>query len=344
MSLVDLASDTKSRPTPAMRRAMAEAEVGDEQAFEDPTVNALCEEVADRLGHEAAVFLPSGTMANQIAFRLHTRPGDEVVVEATTHPIHFESGGPAANAGIQFRNVQGERGTFTAAQLEAAIRPDYRHNPRTSLVTLENTTNMGGGVPWSVEAVAEVAETARARGLKVHMDGARLANAAVAMGRPMADYGRLCDTVWLDFSKGLGAPVGACLAGAKDTIHEAWRLKQQLGGAMRQAGIIAAAARFSLAHHVDRLADDHARAKHLADAIQAMNGLALLNGPVETNLVFIDTTATGRPAAELSKALLDHGVRINPTDAQTLRACTHLDVDDEGIERAIRGLRTVVAG
>ncbi len=341
-ALVDLASDTKTRPTAAMRRAMAEAEVGDEQAFEDPTINALCAKVADLLGHEAAVFLPSGTMANQIAFRLHTRPGDEVLLEATTHPIHFESGGPAANAFCMFRGLPGERGKFTASQVEEAIRGSYRHHPRTSLVCMENTTNMGGGAAWTVDEVRAVAEVARAHGLKVHMDGARVANAAVAQGVPMAAYGKLCDTIWLDFSKGLGAPVGACLAGSKETIHEAWRIKQQLGGALRQGGIVAAGALYALDHHYDRLAEDHTRAQRLAAAIEEIPGLTLVNGPVETNLVFYSTEASGREAAEVSRELLALGVRSNPTNRWTLRACTHLDVDDAGIDRAIQALRRVM--
>lgn len=342
-AVVDLGSDTKSRPTAAMRRAMAEAEVGDEQAFEDPTVNALCARVAELLGHEAAVFLPSGTMANQIAFRLHTRPGDEVLVEASTHPLHFESGGPAANAFCMFRPIEGERGKFTAGEVTEAVRGAYRHNPRTSLVCIENTTNMGGGAVWTVDEVASVTEAARSRGLKVHMDGARLANAAVAAGVSLAAYGRLCDTVWLDFSKGLGAPVGACLAGSEETIHEAWRIKQQLGGAMRQAGIIAAAARYGVEHHIERLAEDHARAKRLAEAIDATEGLDIVNGPVETNLVFFSTEASGKSAPEIHEALMARGVRIGAMDRNRMRACTHLDVDDDGIERAVGALREVMA-
>ncbi len=338
-AFVDLGSDTKSRPTAAMRQAMAEAEVGDEQAFEDPTVNALCERAAALLGHEAAMFLPSGTMANQIAFRLHTRPGDEVLLEATTHPIHYESGGPAANGFCMLRPLAGKGGKFTSAQVEAAVRGSYRHNPRTSLVCIENTTNMGGGAVWTVDEVIDVERTARAHGLKVHMDGARLANAAIAAGVALSDYGRLCHTVWLDFSKGLGAPVGACLAGSKETVDEAWRIKQQLGGAMRQAGIIAAAALHALDHHVDRLAEDHARAQQLADAISEIDGLELLNAPVETNLVFFSTAPSGRHAPDLQEALMASGVRIGALDTYVMRACTHLDIDDGGIDRAIEALR-----
>ncbi len=343
-ALVDLASDTKTKPTAAMRRAMAEAEVGDEQAFEDPTVNALCARAAALLGHEAALFLPSGTMANQIAFRLHTRPGDEVLLEGTTHPLHLEAGGPAATAFCMFRPLEGRRGKLAPSQVEGAVRGSYRHHPRTSLVCIENTTNLGGGAVWSVEEVAAVADVARAHGLKVHIDGARLANAAVAAGVPLAAYGRLVDTVWLDFSKGLGAPIGACLAGSVDAIHEAWRIKQQLGGAMRQAGIVAAAALHALDHHVERLADDHARARRLAEAIDGIDGLALLNAPVETNLVFFSTAPSGKAAPEVAQALAGHHVRIGAMGPDTLRACTHLDVDDAGLDRAIEALRAVMEG
>jgi threonine aldolase len=242
-----------------------------------------------------------------------------------------------------FRPLAGRRGKFTASQVEGAVRGSYRHHPRTSLVCIENTTNMGGGAVWSVEEVASVATVARNHGLKVHIDGARLANAAVARGVPLAAYGRIVDTVWLDFSKGLGAPVGACLAGSKATIHEAWRIKQQLGGAMRQAGIVAAAALYALDHHLERLAEDHARARRLAAAIEEIDGLALLNDPVETNLVFFSTAPSGKPAPDVQQALARHQVRIGASGPDTMRACTHLDVDDAGVDRAIEALRAVMA-
>lgn len=321
---------------------MAAAEVGDEQAFEDPTVNELCERCAELLGQEAAVFLPSGTMANQISYRVHCRQGDEVIVEASSHPIHFESGGPSAVAGIVLNPVQGRRGLLDAAEVRAAIRPRHRHSPRSRLVSLENTANMGGGAAWEVEAMRAVVAVAHGAGLAVHLDGARLANAAVARGVTMAAFGSMVDSVWLDFSKGLGAPIGACLAGSKPFIEEAWRVKQQLGGSMRQAGIVAAAALYGLEHHYDRLADDHRRASRLAEAIKAMPGLDLINQPVDTNLVFFSTAKTGIAAADLQERLMATGVRIGAIDQWTMRACTHLDVDDEGIERAVEALASVV--
>ena len=271
--MIDLYSDTRTKPTPGMRRAIAEAEVGDEQAMLDPTVNALCERVAELLGKEAAVYLPSGTMANQIAARVHCRQGDEIILSATAHPIHAESGGPAALAGVMMRGLAGERGMFTADQVRAAINaPTLRHAPRSRLLEVENTTNFGGGAVWPLEQIQAVTGVAREHGLASHMDGARLMNAVVASGTSAADYAAPFDSLWLDFSKGLGAPVGAVLAGTKDFVHEAWRVKQQIGGAMRQAGIIAAACLYALDHHVERLAEDHANARRLAEGLAADPG------------------------------------------------------------------------
>jgi threonine aldolase len=240
--MIDLYSDTRTKPTPGMRRAIAEAEVGDEQAMLDPTVNRLCERVAGLLGKEAAVYLPSGTMCNQIAARVHCRQGDEIILGATAHPFHAESGGPAALAGVMLRGLEAARGMFTAEQVRASINsPAWRHAPRSRLLEVENTTNFGGGAVWPIELIRDVTGVAREHGLACHMDGARLMNAVVASGTSAADYAAPFDSVWVDFSKGLGAPVGAVLAGSKDFIDEAWRVKQQIGGAMRQAGIIAAA-------------------------------------------------------------------------------------------------------
>ncbi|MGF1475621.1 MAG: threonine aldolase family protein [Geminicoccaceae bacterium] len=341
--LIDLGSDTKTRPTEGMRKAMAMAEVGDEQAFEDPTVNALCERAAALLGKEAALFLPSGTMANQIAFRLHCRQGDEVLLEASSHPIHFESGGPAAVAGIMLRPIEGERGLFTAAQAATMIRGAFRHNPRTRLISLENTANMGGGTVWPLAQTEEIAELARSHEIAMHLDGARLMNAVVASDTSAAAYGACFDSLWIDFSKGLGAPVGACLAGNADFIHEAWRVKQQMGGAMRQAGIIAAAALYALDHHVDRLADDHDNAKRLAIGLAELPGVRLNPETVETNLVFLDVTQTERSASELAQALLAEGVRIGAMGPGLMRAATHLDVDGDDIDRAIEAFSQVLA-
>jgi threonine aldolase len=332
--MIDLYSDTHTTPTPAMRAAMAEAAVGDEQMMADPTVNALCERVATLLGKEAAVYLPSGTMCNQIAFRLHCRPGDEIILDATAHPFHAESGGPAALAGAMMRGIEGARGIFTAAQVRAALRSGSRYEPRSRLLAIENTTNFGGGAVWPLGQIREVCAVAREHGLATHMDGARLMNAVVASGTSAADYAAPFDSVWVDFSKGLGAPVGAVLAGSRDFIHEAWRLKQQMGGAMRQAGIIAAACLHALDHHVERLALDHANASRLAEGLARVPGLALDPAAVETNIVWFET-AGGRDARELAAQLRDEGVLIGAFDERRLRAVTHLDVGEGDIETVL---------
>lgn len=339
--MIDLASDVKTRPTAAMREAMMAAEVGDEQAFEDPTVNALNERVAALLGKEAALFAPSGAMCNQIAIATWCRPGDEVICDAGAHIAWHESGGPGANAGVMINAIQGHRGRFSAAQLTAAIKPAWRHCPEATLVSVEQTCNLGGGAVWAIDELDAVAQTAQARGLKAHMDGARLFNAAAATGIGVARHARHFDSVWVDFSKGLGAPVGACLAGTKAFIDRAWRIKQRLGGAMRQAGILAGAALYALDHHVDRLVEDHAHARRLAEGLASLPGLQLDPLEVETNLVYFDVDAAtaGIDAHEFCKRLLASGVRMTAFDARRVRAVTHLDVDGAGIEQAIAAAR-----
>ena len=339
--MIDLYSDTHTRPTRGMRQAMAEAEVGDEQMMQDPTVNALCERVADLLGKEAALFMPSGTMCNQIAFRVWCRPGDEVILEETTHPIHAETGGPAANAGVMLRMIAGERGLFNGDQVRAALRRGTRHEPRQRLLAVENTTNFGGGAVWPLPAILEVTEVARTAGLACHLDGARLMNAAIASHRAAAEICAPFDSAWLDFSKGLGAPVGGVLAGARDFIDEAWRYKQMMGGAMRQAGIIAAGCLYALDHHVDRLAEDHANAKRLAEGLLDLDDIAVDAADVETNIVWFDVTG-GRDAREISRALQDEGVLIGAFGPGRMRAVTHLDVDAAAIDRALVALARVL--
>ncbi len=340
---VDLYSDTLTKPTPGMRRAMAEAEVGNEQAHEDPTVNRLVEMVAALTGHEAAVFLPSGTMCNAIAYRVYCRPGDEVILDRTAHPIHAEAGGPAALSGCMLNQVDGERGIFTGAQVDAAVRPYKRNRPRTRLVSVEQTSNFGGGSVWPLETLRDVAAAARRHGLALHMDGARIMNAAVASGLPAKAFASLCDSAWVDFSKGLGCPVGAALCGSADFIEEAWRWKHQFGGAMRQAGVIAAAAVYALENHVERLAEDHENARRLAAGFAEIPGIRLDPPEVETNLVFFDVSGTGMTPQQVCERMLDRGVRVGTGDGARMRAVTHLDVDRAGIEKAIRALREVVA-
>jgi threonine aldolase len=341
--MIDLYSDTRTTPTPGMRRAIAAAEVGDEQAMLDPTVNALCERVADLLGKEAAVYLPSGTMCNQIAARVYCRQGDEIILAASAHPFHAESGGPAALAGVMMRALEGERGMFSARQVRAAINsPAFRHAPRSRLLEVENTTNFGGGAVWPIAEIRAVTGVAKEHGLACHMDGARLMNAVVASGTSAADYAAPFDSVWIDFSKGLGAPVGAALAGSRELIHEAWRVKQQIGGAMRQAGIIAAACLYALDHHVERLAEDHANARYLADGLAEIPGVDLDPTMVETNIVWFDVR--GRMSApEVAAALEERGVLIGAYGPMRMRAVTHLDVDRDGIETALETLRRILS-
>jgi threonine aldolase len=323
-----------------MRRAMAEAEVGDEQKHADPTVSALCERVADLLGHEAAVFLPSGTMCNAIAFRLHIRPGgDEVVLHRTAHPIIAEAGGPAALSGAVLCPVDGPRGMFDADTLRAHIRPADRYMPRSRLVSLEQTTNITGGHVWPLDQMEEVLAVARQAGMRAHLDGARLMNAVVATGVPARDWAGLFDTAWLDFTKGLGAPVGAVLAGSRDLIDEAWRYKQMWGGAMRQAGIVAAAGLYALDHHVDRLAEDHANARALAEGLAEIDGIEIDPSTVQTNIVVFGC----RDAPALCAALERAGVAMGAMRPHEVRAVTHLDVDRDGIERALAAVRAAVS-
>ena len=339
---VDLRSDTITRPTPGMRRAMAEAEVGDDVFGEDPTVNELERRVAALLGKEAAVFMPSGTMSNQVALRCHTESGDEVLLEATAHSYFYESGGPAALSGLTCRLIPGRRGIFTAEDVRKALRPRNLHFPPTKLLCVENTHNRGGGSVWTVEQIAEVTEAAREAGLRTHLDGARLWNAAVATGRTEAEYARYFDTVSVCFSKGLGAPVGSALAGSKEMMDRARRFRKLFGGAMRQAGILAAAALYALDHHRDRLVEDHANAKRLAEGLAEVPGLEVNPEEVETNIVKIRVTCMSAP--EMVERLKARGVWVLPLDQEVIRAVTHLDVTKEDIEWAIQVWTKVAQG
>ena len=339
---IDLYSDTQTRPSREMREAMANAEVGDEQRNEDPTVRELCSMVAELLGKDTALFLPSGTMCNEIAYRTHTRPGDEIILHETSHALHFEGGAPAALSGVMLRTLPGERGMFDADQVRAAVRGDRPHFQRSRLVSVENTTNLGGGAVWSADALDAVADAAHERGLSTHMDGARLMNAVVASGAPASEFARGYDSVWIDMSKGLGAPVGGVLAGSHEFIAQALRHKHQFGGAMRQAGIIAAAGVYALKHNVDRLAEDHDNAKRFARLIAQIDGIAVDVDAIETNMVYFDVSGTGLTAPRISDRLLGHGVRIGPMGDHLMRAVTHLDVDTAGVEEAAQALRAVV--
>jgi threonine aldolase len=329
---INLYSDTQTRPTAAMRAAMAAAEVGDEQRGQDPTTSELERRVAALLGQERAVFLPSGTMCNEIAVRLHVRPGgDELILDRTAHPVNFEAGGPAQLAGAMIRTLDGDGGIFTCGQLEAALRPDGdRYAPRSRAVAVEQTTNIGGGRIWPLAAIEGVLDCAGRNGLRAHLDGARLLNAVVASGVSAKEYAGGFDTAWIDFTKGLGAPVGAVLAGSSELIGEAWRWKQMLGGAMRQSGILAAGCLHALEHHVDRLAEDHAHARLLAGGLAQLPGIGLDPGTVQTNIVIFEVSDAPAFVARLA----EH-VELVAIDAHRVRAVTHMDVSRQDIERAL---------
>ena len=339
---INLYSDTQTRPSPAMRRAIADAPVGDEQGFLDPTVNALCERVADLLGKEAATFLPSGTICNEVAICVHCNPGDEIYAHHSAHILNFEGGGPAAIAGAAIRALPGERGMYDADDLRINIRDGNRYGPRPKLVAVEQTANMGGGSVWPVEQIYAVTTVAREHGLALHMDGARLMNAVVSSGISAADHAAPFDSVWIDLSKGLGCPMGGVLAGSKSFIDEAWRWKQRMGGAMRQAGIIAAAGLYALDHNVDRLADDHANAWHFADRVAQCDGVKLPFGTIDSNIVFVDVGGTGVAAAAIVTALEEQGINVGAMGDTLIRAVTHLDVDASMVEEAASAFVAVV--
>jgi threonine aldolase len=337
--VVDLRSDTVTRPTPAMRRAIAEAEVGDDVLGDDPTVRRLEERVAALLGKEAALFFPSGTQANQTAILLLGRPGTEVICEAQAHIYHYEMGAAAAWAGVQLRPVPTPDGVLTPDLVRAHIRPRSPHLLPTSAVTVENTHNAAGGKVVPLETLRAVHGAARDHGLPVHLDGARLWNASAATGVPLAAYAGCADTVMVSFSKGLGCPVGSALAATRALIEEARTIRKRLGGGMRQVGILAAAALYALDHHVDRLPEDHRRARRLAELANDVPGLRATEP--ETNIVMIDIEIPGLDAGTAAARLAAEGVLLVPFGPSRLRAVTHLDVDDAGIERAGAALQAL---
>ena len=336
---INLYSDTQTRPTPAMKEAMMRAEVGDEQHGDDPTVNELCDRMAALMGKEAAVFMPSGTMCNVAATLTHCRPGEEIIAHETAHILTSEGGAHGALGGLQIYPLKGERGMYSPDALRAAIRGKSRHTPTQRLVEVEQTANIGGGAVWAKRTLDEITAIAKEHGLATHMDGARLMNACVAAGIPAAEMTAGFDSVWLDFTKGLGAPLGAVLCGTAEFIDEAWRWKQRLGGAMRQGGVCAAGCIYALDHHVERLAEDHANAKALARGLAQMQGMKVEEP--DTNLVFFDPAGTGIAAAELVKRLRLEGVQLSILGGR-IRACTHLDVTRGMIEETLQLLRGAV--
>ena len=340
---INLYSDTQSRPTQAMRAAMLEAPVGDEQKGLDESVNRLCSYVADLHGMEAAVFLPSGTMCNEIALLVHCRPGDEVYAHESAHLLNFEAGGPAALAGVNICPLPGENGIYNSEALIQAVRTESRYGPKPSLVSVEQTSNLGGGKIWPLQSIQSIKETAQARGLKLHLDGARLMNAAVESKVSAAAYSEGFDSAWIDLSKGLGGPFGAVLAGSQEFIDDAWRWKQRIGGAMRQAGMMAAAGLYALEHHLEQLGQDHVNARRLAEIISQQEHVSINSDAVETNIVLFYISKSNVPAHEVVSALEKKGNNIGSFSQTQLRAVTHLDVNAAQIEEAGRAIVEVIS-
>lgn len=339
--MIDLRSDTVTRPDPAMRKAMAEAEVGDDVFGEDPTVNRLQDMLAERLGKEAALFVPSGTMSNQLAVRVHTEAGDEVLCEAACHIVNYESGATAALSGANLRTVPGRRGVLTGDDIRSAVRTQYYWEPRQRVLCLENTHNKAGGTIYPMHHLLDAVGAAREAGFTCHLDGARLWNAAVASGTSEAEWAAPFDTISVCLSKGLGAPVGSVLVGHADVIRRAHRYRKMFGGGMRQAGILAAAGIHALTHNRDRLAEDHANARRLAEGLAALPGVKMDLDSVETNIVMFDVP---QDAVTLVGQFKEHGVALSPFGPHTIRATTHKDVSAAEIESALNILGQVVAG
>lgn len=339
-SMHDFYSDTQSRPTRAMREAALDTPLGDERHDADPSTLELCGRVADMLGMEAAVFLPSGTMCNEIAIAVHTRPGDEVICTRESHIIFAESGGPAALSGVMMHPIDGQRGMLTQEQLAGAIRPRSAHAPRSRLLVAEQTANLAGGAIWPLDQLNGVAAAAKAAGLATHLDGARLLNAQVATGIPAADYARGFDSAWIAFTKGLGCPVGAVLAGSADFVEKAWLLKRRWGGAMRQTGVLTAMCLYALDHHVERLAEDHALAQSIAARLLDLPLIARVM-PVETNIVIADLAQQAPDARETSRLLREKNVTVTIVGHRRIRIVTHLDVGPADADALIAALAAV---
>jgi threonine aldolase len=341
--MIDFSSDTQTRPSRAMREAALDAETGDERHDACPTTLELNRRVAELFGMEAAVFLPSGTMCNEIAIAVHTRPGDEVISARESHIIFAESGGPAALSGVMMHPLDADRGLFTAAQVEGAIRPPSSFAPRSRLVVTEQTSNLGGGALWPVEQLNAVAQTAKAHGLAAHLDGARVLNASVATGVPVADYARHHDSAWLAFTKGLGCPVGAVLAGSAAFIRDVWLLKRRWGGAMRQTGVLTAMCLYALDHHVERLAEDHAMARELGAGL-AEAPIVKRVLPVETNIVVAELADAAPDADTVRARLAEQGVKVGKIGTRKLRLLTHLDATTEDARAAVAAVQGLAVG
>jgi len=335
MKLIDLRSDTITKPTPAMRAAIANAEVGDDVFGEDPTVNKLQKKVAALLGKEAALYVPSGTMANQIAIKCHTIPGDEVICDVNSHIFNYEGGSPAFLSGVQLHPLPGVYGIITPQQIKPVIRPKDSHYPQTRLIELENTHNRAGGTIYPLEVIQEIRKLADFYDLKMHLDGARLWNAHIATGIPLHDYAQYFDSVSVCFTKGLGAPVGSAIAGSMELVNKAHRIRKMLGGGMRQAGILAAAALYAVENNIQRLADDHTRAFKLASFLHSIKGVSLNLEETRTNIVIADFKDYGVAAATLCKKLGEQGILCMDFSATKIRFVTHLEISDADIDRVL---------
>ena len=342
MKMHDFYSDTQTRPSQAMREAALSVPLGDERHDADPPTNELCARVADLLGMEAALFLPSGTMCNEIAIAVHTRPGDEVICTRESHIIFAESGGPAALSGVMMHPLDSARGMLTPEDVEAAVRPRSAHAPRSRLLVAEQTANLAGGAVWPKEQLRAVVDHARDLGLKTHLDGARLLNAQVATGVPASDYAAGFDSAWIAFTKGLGCPVGAVLAGSRSFIEDAWLIKCRWGGAMRQTGVLTAMCLYALDHHVDRLADDHRLAQYIAGHLQSVPTVKRVH-PVETNIVLVDLDETSPDARETARLLREKDVTVTVVGKRRLRIVTHLDVGQSDADALVAAMKDLAA-
>lgn len=341
---IDLRSDTVTKPTPEMHKAMFAAMVGDDVFGEDPTVNALQEKAARLLSKEAALFVASGTMANQLSIKAHTQPGDEVIIEAGAHAMNFEGGAGAVVSGVQFFGIPGNRGIFDAAQVEAAIRIDDVHFPVSRLIVIENTHNRGGGAVFPLSKIHPIRELATQRGLRMHMDGARLWNACVAAGISPAEYAEPFDSVSVCLSKALSCPVGSLVVGSKDFIKRVHRFRKMVGGGMRQAGFLAAAGIYALDHHIDRLEEDHRKAKKMAESLANFKNVLISPAEVETNILFFDVSRAERTAHEVTADLRKKGVLVHPTAKTRIRCVTHMDVSFADIDQALNVIEGVMKG
>lgn len=340
---IDLRSDTVTRPSAPMRAAMAAAEVGDDVYGEDPSVNRLQQRVAELVGKEAGIFVPSGTMSNQIAIKCHTQPGDEIICEQDCHIYNYEASGPAVNSLVMPRPIKGVRGVMNLEDVRHAIRPDNIHAGRTALITVENTHNRAGGKIYPLEEIKKLHELARERGIALHLDGARLWNAIVETGVTALEWARYFDSVSLCFSKGLGAPVGSVLCGSSEFIKKALRWRKIFGGGMRQAGVLAAACLYALDHNIERLKEDHQNARYLAQGLQSLDGLEIHLDHVETNMVMVYVRTPKFTPTTLSRRLAEEGVLINAVDHERLRAVTHLDVNQSQIEEAVAIFKRILS-